>query len=817
VEILLTKDERMRILKELNYDELNYFCDENSLKFETTKEVTPSREIIGQGKTGKSFEFGLNMISKGYNIYLSGSSGMGKTTYAREYLKKYAKKKKTPDDWCYVYNFEQANQPIAISLPAGKGKEFVSDMEELVKTISAEIPKAFDNNDYENEKNRILQEFQEKRTTLVEKLNSIAEKQGFKVKTTPNGIYFLPIVNGEAISEEEFNGLDDQEKNRIMSKSGKIQLKTMETIREIKMLEKKAENDVEEWENQTALFAVGVHVNEIMDKYKEFPKIINYLYEVQRDILKNIDKFSEEDVPEDTQMLFQGMFKKEAENPAKNYKVNLLVDNSKAKGAPVIIDFNPSFYNLVGKLEYENEFGALTTDYTMIKPGLLHNANGGYLVLQVKDVLMNPLAWESLKRALKTDEIQLENMKDQINAIPVSGIKPEPIPLNLKVILVGTPDIYHLLYDADDEFSKLFKVKVEFEEEMDNTEVNRKKLISFISSFCEKDKTLHFDPSGVATVVRCASQIAGDQGKITTKFNDLVQILTESAAWAGVDKASAVSEKHVKKAMLEKRNRVNNYDKKMQELILDNTIMVDTEGGAVGQINGLSVIDMGDCTFGKPSRITANTFIGKSGIVNIEREADMSGTSHTKGVLILSAYLGEKYAQDLPLALTASLCFEQLYGGVDGDSASSTEIYAILSSLSEVPINQGIAVTGSVNQKGEIQPIGGASDKIEGFFQICKARKLTGKQGVIIPHQNIKSLHLSDEIIDSVKAGTFHIWAVKTIDEGIEILTGVKAGKKKKDGIYPTGSINGLVYDKLKKYAITVANFGKGDNKEKEY
>lgn len=804
----------MSILKELNYKELNYFCDEKTMHFETTKEVMPSREIIGQGKTSKSFEFGLNIAAKGYNIYLSGSTGTGKTSFAKEYLKKYSKKKTVPCDWCYVHNFDDSNQPIAISLPAGKGKVFVKDMEDLIKTVSVEIPKAFDNSDYENEKNRIMQEFQDKRSELVEKLNVTAEKQGFRVKTTPNGIYFLPIINGEAITEEEFNDLDDSEKNKIMAKSGKIQLKTMDTIRKIKELEKQAEKDAEDWENQTALFAVGVHVNDLMEKYKEYPKIVNYLYDIQKDLLKNIDKFSEEEIPEETQMLLQGMLKKDAELPTKNYKVNLLVDNSKTKGAPVIVDFNPTFYNLVGKIEYENEFGALATDYTMIKSGLLHSANGGYLVLQVKDVLMNPLAWDALKRALRTGEIQVDGMKDQMNALPVSTLKPEPIPLDVKVILVGTPDIYHILYEADNDFYKLFKVKVEFEEEMDNTEANRKKIVSFISSFCEKDKTLPFAPSGVAAVMQYASAVADDQTKLSTRFNDLLQILTEAAAWATTEKAESVEAKHVKRAMLEKRNRVNNYDKRMQEMILDNTILVDTTGSAVGQINGLSVIDMGDCVFGKPARITANTFIGKSGVVNIEREADMSGTSHTKGVLILSAYIGEKYAQNLPLALTASLCFEQLYSGVDGDSASSTEIYAILSSLSGIPIKQGIAVTGSVNQKGEIQPIGGASDKIEGFYNVCKARKLTGEQGVIIPYQNIKNLHLNDDVVESVKEGKFHIWAVKTIDEGIEILTGIKAGKRKEDGTYPKGTINQLAYEKLRNYAMTVVNFGKDEKKK---
>ena len=814
--IIQKKGGKIVRVKELLPEQLTYHAKDKSLNFKTTKEVEPSRDIIGIGKTSKDFRFGLDIKSKGYNIYLAGSTGTGKTTYAKEYLAKYAKKKAVPDDWCYVYNFEEPNEPIAVNLPAGMGKEFLEDMEDFVETISVEIPKAFENNDYEKHKNDILQEFQLKKNELVEELNKAAEKQGFKVKTTPNGIYFLPVVKGKALSEEEFNELDDEERNKIMAKSGKIQLKTMDVVRQIKALEKETEMLVDEFENNTALFAVGVHVNELMEKYHKYPKIVAYLYAMQTDILKNIEKFAEEECPEEAQMFFPGMFKKDSDNPIKKYKVNLFIDNSKTKGAPVIVDYNPTFYNLVGKMEYENEMGAVTTDYTMIKPGLLHQANGGYIVLQVKDVLMNPLSWEALKRCIKTGEILIENMKDQINIMPVSGLKPEPIPLDVKVILVGGEDIYHILLDADDDFSKMFKIKVEFEDEIDATDANIKKFVAFMRAFSEKDKTLDFNKEAVKVVLEYASKIAGDQGKITTRFNDILAILSESCAWAEMDNCRIVKAEHVKKAMFEKKSRSDSYDKRMQECILDNTIMIETSGAKVGEINGLSIIDMGDCIFGKPSKITANTFIGKAGIVNIEREAHMSGTSHTKGVMILSAYIGEKYAQDLPLALTASLCFEQLYSGVDGDSASSTEVYAILSSLSGIPIKQGIAVTGSVNQKGEIQPIGGATDKIEGFFQVCKARKLDGTQGVVIPYQNVKNLHLCDEVIAAVKEGKFHIWPVKTIDEGIEILTGVPAGKKGKDGKYKKGTINYAVYEKLRGYAKTVVNFGKEDN-VKEY
>jgi len=497
------------------------------------------------------------------------------------------------------------------------------------------------------------------------------------------------------------------------------------------------------------------------------------------------------------------------ETPIYKYKVNVLVDNSSLKGAPVIVDFNPTYPNLIGKIEYENEFGSVSTDYTKIKPGLFHLANGGYLILQAKDVLSNPQAYEAINRVLKTKKITIENMKDQAGVVAVPALKPQPIPIDIKVILVGSTSIYQLLYEYEEDFRKLFKVKVDFDEEMERNEENVLKLASFISGFCRKEGTLHFDKSGVAKVVEYSSWLVEDRTKLSTRFNDIVEILCESCMWAEDDGSKFVKAKHVKRAIVEKAARCDRVDKKMLEMLKDGTIMVDTDGEQIGQINGLTVMDMGDYSFGKPSRITASTYIGESGIVNIEREVDLSGTSHSKGVLILSGYIGQKYAQNFPLSLTASLCFEQMYGGVDGDSASSAELYAILSSLAEVPIKQYIAVTGSVNQKGEIQPVGGVSYKIEGFFELCKLRGLNGKHGVIIPHQNIRNLVLNEEVIDAVRKKLFHIYPVSTIDEGIELLTGLEAGVKNSDGTYKKGTINYLVNSKLEKYAKTVMNVGK--------
>ncbi|UWV46392.1 AAA family ATPase [Acetivibrio thermocellus] len=790
-------------------------CDPNSFKFNDTSELEPLEGIIGQERAVRAMTFGLKINTRGYNIFMSGMTGTGKTSYAVNYIKKIAKNCKTPDDWCYVYNFENPNQPKAINLPAGLGKVFKKDMEEFIKVLQQEISRAFESEDYERERAAIANEYQGKKAELMEILNRDAEKQGFKVRTTNAGIYFLPVIEGKTITEEEYGQLDEKIKQEITERSNIVQLETLEIIRKIKNIEREAEERVAEWENKIALFAVGMQINDLKEKYKDYKEVVKYLEQVQEDILQNLDDFREEEYSEEQQLIMPWLKGNEG-SPVDKYKVNLLVDNSGLEGAPVIVDFNPTYYNLIGRVEYENEFGTMITDFTMIKPGLFHQANGGYLILQAKDVLSNVQSWEALKRALKTRQITIENMKEQMGLVAVSTLKPEPIPLQVKVILVGNEFLHQLLYEYDEDFKKLFKIKVDFDEEMDRNEDNTLKLAQFISSFCRRENAPHFDRTGVAKVVEYSSRLVGDQNKLSTRFNDIVEILCESAAWAQIDGSSLVKAEHVNKAIQEKIYRSNKYDKKLLELLKDGIIILDTEGEAVGQINGLTVLDIGDYCFGKPTRITANTFMGEKGIVNIEREVEMSGTSHTKGVLILSGYIGQKYAQDIPLSLTASLCFEQLYSGVDGDSASSAELYAILSSLAEVPIKQSIAVTGSVNQKGEIQPIGGVNEKIEGFFELCKARGLNGKHGVIIPYQNVRNLALNDEVIEAVKEGKFHIYAVKTIDEGIEILTGMKAGEKREDGTYPEGTINYLVYEKLKKYARTVAGFGKDEKDAKD-
>ncbi len=798
----------------LTPDKLINKCDPEIFTFRDTSELEPLDTLIGQDRAVKAMDFGMKIKMKGYNIFISGTTGTGKTSYARNYIGKIAARAQTPDDWCYVYNFGNSNQPTAINLPAGKGKGFQQDMLDFIKVLKTEIPKVFESEDYERGKSEIIKEYQNKRNLLLDKLNEDVGKHGFKVRITNAGIFFLPVIEGKVIGEQEFSELDNDVRQQITLKSADIQNETVEIMRKIKNVDKEASKKVEEWENRAALFAVGMHISDLRDKYAKYEKIIAFLENVQEDILKNLDDFKAEDARDDQAPVTLPWLRVMHPSPTDKYKVNLLVDNSALKGAPVIVDFNPTYHNLVGKLEYENEWGTMTTGFTLIKPGLFHQANGGYLVLQAKDVLMNVQAWDTLKRVLRTKQINVGNLREEIGLVAVSTLKPEPVPMDVKVILVGNPHLYQLLYEYDEEFRKLFKIKVDFDDEMKRTKQNILKFARFIGNYCKREESLHFDRSGVARLVEYSSRLVEDKNKLSTWLSGVAEILGEAATWAQLAGSSLVADTHVDKAINEKIHRSDKYDRKLMEYLENGTIMIDTAGEKVGQINGLSILDTGDYSFGKPSRITASTYMGERGIVNIEREVQMSGTVHSKGVMILSGYIGQKYAQDMPLSLSASLCFEQLYGIIDGDSASAAELYAILSSLSNVPVRQGIAVTGSVNQKGEIQPVGGVTSKIEGFFDLCNIRGLTGGQGVIIPYQNIRNLALKDDVIDAVSRGKFHVYAIRTVDEGVEILTGMKAGSRRSNGngngngAYPAGTLNYLVYNKLRFFASTVAGFG---------
>ncbi len=788
----------MKNKNELNYKNLKISCDPSIFKFKTTEELDNIETGIGQERGIKALEFGLNVDINGYNLYLEGPAGVGKTMYTKHYLDKISKKQKTPCDWCYIYNFENPNEPIALPLHAGQGKEFKEQMDAFIKDIKNDLKNTFNNEDFEKEKALIAQTYEEKREALMVKLNKKSEKYGFQVKSAQNGIYMMPIINGKAIEQEEFEKLDDKTKQNFEDNSSIVQEQILQVISEIKNIEQESQKKLSEWQSNVALLTINAHINYIRSKFKRNKKISTFLENIKKDILKNIDYFLVEPQIETQQMPGP---RPEPPKPWENYRVNLFIDNSTQEGAPVIMDSNYSYHNIFGKLEYENYYGSLKTDYTMLKPGLLHKANGGYIIFQAHDLIENSVCYEGLKKALRQKQLLIENTADPRSPMVMVSLKPEPIPLDLKVIIVGDEQIYQTLLAVDYDFRKLFKIKVEFEDSSDNTEENMNKLARFIHGFCEQEQLPHLDPSAVAKIMEYSSRLADNQDKLSTRFNDLAQIIGEAATWAKMKKSKIVTAEFVDMALSERANRIKKYDSMYTEMIKENTLLIDTTGAKVGQINGLTIMNIGDYMFGKPVKITATTYTGKNGVINIEREVDLSGSTHSKGVYILSGYLGEKFAQDIPLSLTASICFEQLYNGVDGDSASSTELYAILSSLSGVPINQSFAVTGSVNQKGEIQPIGGVNEKIEGFFQICKMRGLDGTHSVMIPIQNQKNLNLSNEVVDAVKNGLFHIYAISTIDEGIELLTGVPAGKKDSNGNFPAGTINYLAYEKLKKYA----------------
>ena len=795
----------MKKINELSYKDLKDVCNPNVFKFEKINEISDTTNLVyGQDRGIKALEFGVNVDLKGYNMYLEGPAGVGKTMYTKKFLQDRAKKEKVPNDWCYIYNFNDPNEPVAVSLPAGQGKIFQETMELFIKNIRKDIKKTFNNDEFEKEKKIIKQEYETKKDAILAKLNEKTMKYSFQVKSAQNGIYMMPVYEGKTIEEDDYNKLPLEVRSEFESKSQVVQEMIFETLSELKIIENKADKKIEEWQSNVALLTVNIHINNVKANYKRNKIINTFLDNVKKDILKNISAFMITEEEKAKQQLPPQMRAMQSNEPWLNYRVNLFVDNSNLDGAPVIMDSSYTYQNIFGKLEYENQFGIMKTDFTMIKSGLLQKANGGYIIFQAKDLLTNPQCYENLKKVLLVKEVSIDNNMDQRSSMMLVSLKPEPIPLDLKVIMIGNPEIYHTLLSMDEDFRKLFKIKVEFEEDAPKTDENIFKLAKFVKSYCTQEELLDIDKEAMAKIVEYSSKLSGDKEKLSTQFSEIGQIVGEASTWAKLDKSKIVTKEYVQKAFDERVDRIKKYDTRYLQMIKEGALLINTSGNRVGQINGLTVITIGDYSFGKPSKITANTYLGREGIINIEREVDMSGSTHSKGVMILTGYLGELFAQDKELSLNASICFEQLYGGVDGDSASSTEAYAILSSLSEMPINQSIAVTGSINQKGEIQPIGGVNEKIEGFYQICKMRGLNGEHGVIIPASNVRNLHLNDDVINSVKKGEFHIYAINTIEEGIEILTGVPAGKKDKFGKFPAGTINYLVNEKLMKYAKIV-------------
>ncbi|MBQ9936180.1 MAG: AAA family ATPase [Lachnospiraceae bacterium] len=803
----------MKTVKELDYTQLKKICSPSDFDFQTTAELTPWDGIIGQERAVKAFDFGLAVKMKGYNIYMSGSSGTGKTSYARANIEKLATKEPVPDDWCYVHNFDKPKEPIALRFKAGIGKQFKDDMEELMSLVEKELSKVFQSEEYDNKKNELMSAYEERQDELIDQVSKTAEEYDFALKHNKSSVYFQPIIDGAPIDEESYAMLTVEQVKEIEKKSELMQEKVSSFMRELHEMEKECEKKLEELDKEVGDATIGQHIADFIDKYKEYERVTDYINDVKEDILDNLDYFMEEDdEKQDVLSALMPLFgKKQDEDVMHRYEVNLIVDHSESKGAPVVVTFNPTYTNLMGETEYDTEYGSLTTDFMKIKPGLFHQANGGYLIVQAQDICTIPHAWESLRRVIKTKEINLDSIREMLSSITAPSLKPEPIEAQLKVIMVGSDYFYELLSEGDEEFDKFFKIRADFDDEMDHNHENISKIAGFIKSFVEREKTFDFDVSAVCAIIEYSSRAAARQDKLSTRFNYLSEILGEAYTWAKLEGASIITADHIHKTIFEKEDRLKLYEEKLNEMLEEDVIMIDTDGAKIGQINGLAVLDMGSYAFGTPSRITATTYVGKSGIVNIEKEARMSGHTHDKGVQIITGYLGQTYAQKFPMALSCRVCFEQNYNGIDGDSASSTELYCIISSLAELPIRQDLAVTGSVNQKGEIQAIGGVTQKIEGFYDLCKKRGLTGNQGVLIPVSNVKDLVLKTEVIDAVRDGSFHIYPITHIDEGIELLMNCSAGNKDGNGDYTEDSVHGKVYRKLKRFAKLSKDFEAGD------
>ncbi len=772
-------------------------CDPAQLDFSTTAELDAPVGMIGQERAVRAMDFGMEVPTSGYNIYMAGLTGTGKTTFARDLLQERSRDEPAPPDWCYVYNFKDPDRPCVVPLPTGKAPELARLIDEMITDLKRELPGVFASEEFEKQKTAIAQRYQAKSSELLSELEEELKDDGFSLTRMGGGFAPVPVVDGKALSPEEFQRLSPEEREKIQQGLRKVQGRVNEVMRRLGQMEKQAKEEVAELEKDAARLAVEPQVAEVKSQFPDHDELHKYLEQMEEDILKNLKAFQDDDEEKAPSMLMS----RAPVDPLSRYRVNVLVNHDVSEGAPVVVETNPTYANLCGSLEYRGHMGVLMTDFTMIKPGALHRANGGYLLLQAQDVLREPLAWAGLIRALKNREIRMENPARSAGMMVAAGLQPEPIPLNVKVILIGHPHIYQLLYTMDEDFRKLFKIKAEFDSSMERNDESAMQYAHFIAAVCQRDGLMPFDVSAVAKVVEYGSRLVGDQRKISTRFNEISDIIYEAASWARKQGAKRVSGDYVRQAIVEKRYRSNLLEEKVNESLLREITLISTEGEKVGQVNGVAVYGLGDFSFGKPSRITARAFPGQAGLVNIERESELSGRLHSKGVLILQGYLGGNYATKRPLALHASVAFEQTYEEVDGDSASSAELYALLSALSDIPIKQGIAVTGSVNQHGEIQPVGGVIQKIEGFFAACKGRGLTKKQGVIIPEQNVEHLMLNEEVIDAVEAGDFHIWAIKTIDQGIEILTGQEAGERQADGSYPADSVHGRVDARLTEYA----------------
>lgn len=788
--------------RELSPERARWRCPSDLVGCKCTDEIPPTSEIIGQERAVKALRFGLRVKRRGFNVYVAGHPGTGRKTAILSFLEELAKKMPTPPDWCYVNNFKDPSRPRALKLPPGKGRTFRRAMEVFVEEMRRELRRAFESEGYARRREEVLKEIEEERSRLTREVEETAAREGFVVQRTPVGLLITPIVQGRPITDRELAMLPESIRKEIARRKEELEKRLRDALRRFRELERRTKKLLMELDREVARYTLTPLISELLEEYGDVEEVKEYLKEVEEDILDHLPAIlgrEEKELP----FPLPGL----EEDPTTRYRVNLVVDNSELEGAPVILELSPTYKRLFGIVEKVARMGALFTDYTMIRAGSAHRANGGFLILPIEPLLSDPLAWSTLKRALMNEILEIEDVVERLGLISTKTLRPEPIPFDAKVILIGSPYLYLLLYNLDREFRELFKVKAEFDTVMDRNSENIRKYACFISNLCRKEGLKHLDASAVTAIVEYGCRLAGDQRKLSTRFAELADVIREASFYAEEEEAEYVSRRHVEKALEEKVYRSNLMQEKIKELIERGVILIDIDGEKVGQVNGLAVIELGDYSFGRPNRVTATVSLGRDGIIDIEREAKMGGPIHTKGVLILSGFLSERYAQKVPLSLSARLVFEQSYSEIEGDSASSAELYALLSALSGKPIKQGIAVTGSVNQKGEIQAVGGINEKVEGFYEVCKALGLNGGQGVIIPESNVDNLMLRDEVVEAMEKGLFHIYPVKTVDEGIEILTGVKAGERLPDGSYEEGTINYLVQRRLIEMAERIKEY----------
>lgn len=793
--------------KELAAKDLRFRIDPKSVEVDSTEKLCPTKQgVVGQKRAIEAIKFGIGMADPEYNIYVAGTTDTGATYMARALLEEVAKKQPPPPDWCYVYNFKEPDKPRALKLHTGHGKELKKAMDELIEALKGDIPTAFSADDYRYKEQVIRQEFENKRREIIDGLREKVETEGFLLQVDSQGVSIIPGKDGKIIPPEELAKYSPEEKKALRDRGDRLSVEMNQALTEIGEFESEYIERRGKLDHEVALAVVGKRMHPTLARFKDHAHVLEYLEAAKQDVLDHINDFRKK--PE--VQAAEGLFLVMPQRPdMSKYRVNVLVDNSETDGAPVVYTSSPTYPALFGKMEREAVFGALVTDFTMIKPGALHEANGGYLVLKATDILKWYMSWEALKRAVRHKEVKIEDLGEMFGFITTKTLKPEPVPLEVKLVITGHPYIYELLYIYDDRFKEMFKIKAHLDDRADRNKTRLRECLCCMARFCEEEGLRHIDRTGIARILEYSMELTGTRDKMTLKLGAIADIIKEANYWAVQEKKRYIAASHVEKAIEKKIYRSNLIEEHVQELIKKDIFWIEVDGYKGGQINGLSILQTGDHTFAKPDRITANVSMGKEGVITIDRQSRLSGKIHTKGVIILSSYLREHFAQDKPLTLTASLCFEQTYGMIEGDSASSTELFALLSAIANVSIFQGIAVTGSVSQKGEVQPVGGVTRKIEGFFDICKHKGLTGKQGVIIPAKSVKDLMLRSDVVKAVKDGRFHIYPIKTIEQGVQILTGMRAGRMRKDGTYPPGSLFRLVDERLKDLAEKARAFAR--------